>query len=177
MKVELLVSDLEELERTGIDPEEAFVRGYRALGARPTHDKLRERPETREGVEELVHLYAEAAADMRLLQFAYTTRAGDYERSRGRYYAVESGMADLQREVAPRLRARLRELHAHEATLERKLRERGIDPDAIGPKVPEGTAIDPTPKPGEGDEPKQTFAPLPPRRTPLQRLWSLLSGR
>ena len=146
MKVNVLISDTEELERAGISLEEAFGRGYQALAARPTRDKPREKPNTPEGLEELAHLHAEAAADMRLLQFAYTTKAGAYARSRGRYYAVESAMADVQRELVPRLRARLRELRAREATLERELRERGIDANSIGPKVPKGTAIgtDPT---------------------------------
>jgi len=177
VKVNVFVTDLEELERAGISPEKAFDRGYQVLAARPTHDKPREKPNTPEGVEEIAHLHAEAAADMRLLQFAYTTKAGAYARSRGRYYAVEEVMADLQRELVPRLRARLRELRGREATLERELGEHGIDANSIGPKVPKATAIDPTPKPGEEDESRRTFAPLPRRRTRLERLWALLSGR
>jgi hypothetical protein len=58
-------------------------------------------------------------------------------------------MADLQRDVAPVLRARLRELRAREAMLERLLAERGVDPARIGPTVPSGTAVDPATKPGE----------------------------
>ncbi|MGB2952834.1 MAG: hypothetical protein WBB74_05520 [Gaiellaceae bacterium] len=170
MRIELLAADREEFGAAGIEPEDAFRRGVAALGSRPTHGKPREAPGTAAGVEELVHLYAEAAADMRLLRFSFATKAGDYHRSRERYDAVESSMADLKKGKVPALRARLRELRSHEAELERKLRECGRDPGRIGPRVPAETAIDPTPKPGEGDEGRRTLPPLPPRTRLLARL-------
>ena len=79
----------------------------------------------------------------------------------------------------PALRERLRRLRVHEAALERKLRERGIDPDTIGPKVPEGEAIDPSPRPGESSPAeRRAFPPLPPRRGLLARaVRRLLPGR
>lgn len=177
MKARLLAADLDELEQLGIEPDEALQRARAALGNRPIHDKPRETPGTEAAVEELVHLLAETAADMRLLQFSYTTKARDYQRSRARYDDVEGAMADLRRDVVPQLRARLRELRAREGALERELRERGIDPDRIGPIVPPETAVDPRPRPGEGEPERRTIPPLPPRRSPLERLVDTLRGR
>jgi hypothetical protein len=170
MRIELLEADLRELANAGIAPDEAFHRGAADLGNRPTHEKPRERAGTPAGVDELIHLSAEAAADMGLLRFAYATKAGDYHRSREHHDAVESTIAELQREVVPVLRARLRELRVREAELEQALRARGVDPAPIGPRVPPGTAIDPTPKPGESGEDRLTLLPLPPRRNLLDRL-------
>jgi hypothetical protein len=107
---------------------------------------------------------------MRLLQFSFATKAGDYARSRARYDEVEGAMADLQRDVVPVLRARLQELRDREALLERLLAERGVDAARIGPIVRPGTAVDPAPKPGEYDEPMLALRPLPPRRSLLERL-------
>ena len=171
MKVELLEADLDELGAAGIEPHEAFARGLKALGRRPIHEKPREVPGTAAATAELVHLVAEATADLRLLRFSFATKAGDYHRSRARHDAVDREMADLRRELAPRFRARLRELRLREAELERELRERGVDPSPIGPHVPRGEAVDPTPKPGEGDEERQRLSRLPPRRGLFERLF------
>jgi hypothetical protein len=176
MIVRLLRADLDELARLELAPAEALRIGAEALGARPTHDKPRERAGTTEALEELRHLYAEAVADMRLLQFSFATKAGDYAGSRARYEAVEGAMADLQRDVVPELRARLRELRAREQTLERRLAMRGVNVASIGPTVPAGMAVDTTPKPGEYDEPMLALRPLPPRRSLLARLVRLLTA-
>jgi len=177
MIVRLLRADLDELARLELDPAEALRMGAEALGARPTRDRPRERAGTSEAADELRHLYAEAAADMRLLQFSFATKAGDYARSRARYDAVEGAMADLQKDVVPELRARLRALRAREQTLERRLAMRGVDAASIGPTIPAGMAVDTTLKPGEYDEPMLALRPLPPRRSLLERLVRSLSRR
>jgi len=177
MIVRLLRADLDELARLELDPAEALRIGAEALGARPTRDRPRERAGTSEAADELRHLYAEAAADMRLLQFSFATKAGDYARSRARYDAVEGAMADLQKDVVPELRARLRALRAREQTLERRLAMRGVDAASIGPTIPAGMAVDTTLKPGEYDEPMLALRPLPPRRSLLERLVRSLSRR
>lgn len=178
MRVAFLAADLEEFERAGIDSGDALARGLAALAGPPAPDRPAEPPGTEAGVRELVHVYAEALAHLRALRFGYVTRSVEYERSRRRYDLVESATADLRREVAPRLRARLRELREHERELEDRLAERGIDPDPIGPCVPEGLAIDPTPRPGEGPVARRTLPPLRPRRRLLRRvLDSLALGR
>jgi hypothetical protein len=169
MIVRLLRTDLDELARLELDPAQALQLGAAALGERAAGRS--------ENLSELRHLYAEAAADMRLLQFSFATKAGDYARSRARYDAVEGAMADLQKDVVPLLRARLRELRAREQTLERRLAMRGVDTTSIGPTIPAGLAVDTTPKPGEYDEPMLALRPLPPRRSLLERLVRSLSRR
>jgi hypothetical protein len=162
MIVHLLEADLDELARLELDPARALGIGV---------DALDERSEgSTESLEELRHLYADAVAEMRLLQFSFTTKAGEYTRSRARYDAVEGAMAELQRDVVPELRARLRELCAREQALELRLAERGIEPARVGPLVAPGTTVDTTPKPGEYDERMPALLPLPPRRSLLERL-------
>jgi hypothetical protein len=168
MKVELLEADLDELRELEIEPQTAFDRGCAAIGNRRTHDRLHESPST--GLAELVDLFAERAADTRLIRFSYATKNPEYERSAQGYDEIEGVLRELRREVAPRLRARLRELRAREAELERELALRGVDPTTIGPLVPPGTAIDPTPKPGEGPERRRQFPRLPPRKRLIDRL-------
>jgi len=127
MNVEFLVDDLEELAEAEIAPRGALLRGLKELGSRSTHAQPQERPDTEAGVRELMHLYAEAAAYMRLMQFAYATSADEYRRSRQRYYRVEGAMADLQREIVPGLRAKLREVgerHREHDPQQRRRRER-----------------------------------------------------
>lgn len=170
MKVDLLASDLDELREEGIDAEQAIRRGLEALGRRPTHERPGERPGTEAGVEELVHLYAEASASMRLLEFAFASESGEFDRSASEYAGVEETLADLRRDVIPVLRARLRELRTEETSLEVELRERGVDPDGIGPRVRPGTALDPSPRPGEGEREPRLLPPLPERRGLLRRV-------
>ena len=114
MIVRLLEADLDDLARLELDPARALRIGDAALGEG--------REGSTESLEELRHLYADAVAEMRLLQFSFATKAGDYARSRELYDEVEGAMADLQRDVVPVLRARLRELRDREALLERLLR-------------------------------------------------------
>ena len=89
MNASLLRADLDELDRVGAPASEAFARGSACVGSRPTHERAVETPGTQAAVEELVHLYAEAYAQMRLLQFAYTTNSCSYEQSKGRHENVE----------------------------------------------------------------------------------------
>ncbi len=177
MELRLLTLDVEELEQLALVPEEAARRGIAVLGSRPTSTQARERPGTEAGARELVHLYAEAAAEMRMLRYAFTTKSRTYNKSRRRYDAVEKAMADVQVEIVPQLRGRLRELRRREATLEEKLKSKAIDAAAIGPQVPAGRAIDPTPKPGETTERSPRLLPLPQRRGRLSRLIDAVHGR
>jgi len=170
VKVELLQADLDELEPLGIRVEDAFARGSGAVLARTVRDAPTEPPGTERGLAELVDLYAETAADMRLLRFSYALRQPGYRRSRSRYDAVESQLAEASRKLAPSLRARLRHLRGEEARLEAELRALGIDPSLIGPHVPQGRAIDPSVRPGEHRAKRRALAPLPPRRSWLERL-------
>jgi hypothetical protein len=167
--VRLLAADLDELRRLELDPARALRIGADARDERSDGST--------ESLEELRDLYADAAAEMRLLQFSFATKAGDYARSRERYDEVEGAMADLQKDVVPEVRARLRELRARERALELRLAERGIDAERIGPFVSPGTAVDTTPKPGEYDERMPALLPLPPRRSLLERLLRSLSRR
>jgi hypothetical protein len=170
VELTLLAADVEELRALDLDPTHAARRGIAALGTRPTYSQLREPAETEAGTRELVHLYADTAAEMRGLRYSFATKSREYDRSRRRYDAVDAAMASIQLETAPRLRQRLGVLRARESVLEQRLRGRGIEVDAIGPKVPRGQAIDPTPKPTETRETRATLAPLPPRRGRLARL-------
>jgi hypothetical protein len=162
--VELLQADLDDLEREGVDVDEAFERGCRAAAERTIHDQPSESPETAAGLAELVDLYAEAAADMRLLRFAYARERPRYLRSRNRYDALEGALNEIRRQVAPGLRARLLALRLEEAELERGLRGHGIDPGEVGPHVEPGRAIETSPRPGEGVLGQRSLPPLPPAR-------------
>ena len=148
-----------------------------SCGARPTHTRPRERPRTEAGVAELVHLYAAAAAELRMLRFSYELRRHEYARSAAEYDGIEAAMAAARRSVVPRLRAQLGELRREEAALEQELRRRGVDPDPIGPRVPEGRALDPTPRPDEGIPQPRRLAPLAPRPPLRDRLASRWRGR
>ena len=174
MRVELLGIDLDELAQLAVSPDEALGRAAAELGRRPTHERPKETPRTEAAVRELVHLSAEAIADMRLLRFSFAAHAYDYARSRRRHELVEDAMADLRLHTAPRMRACLRDLRIREEELEGLLAARGIDASSIGPFVPPGTAIDPTPRPGEMLRQQPRLAPLLPRR---RRAWRLLGRR
>jgi hypothetical protein len=140
MKATLLAADLDELARAGSSVEEAFSRGSAALGSRPTHERPTETPGTEAAIRELVHIHAEAYAQMRLLQFAYTTKARSYERSKGRYDAVEDALSDASRHVVPVLRARLGQVKEREDALVGELEAHGVSAEAIGPLVPAARA-------------------------------------
>jgi hypothetical protein len=170
VKVTLLAADLDELARAGTSAGEAFARGSAALGSRPTHDRPAELPGTEAGVRELIHLYAEAYAQMRLLQFAFATKARTYERSKGRYEAVEDELFDARRHVVPSLRRRLAEVREREEALARELEARGVAAGTIGPLVPPERAQETSLRPGEGPVRRKTLAPLPPRPSLLRRL-------
>lgn len=169
MIVELLAEDLAELPE-GATVAAAFAHGLEALGARPTHDRPRERPHTAAGAAELAHLYAAAAAELRMLRFSYGIRRREYEQSAEEYDGLESALGAARRELVPELRGRLGELRSEEARLEQALRERGVDPQTIGPQVPEGRALDPTPRPDEGIQQPRRLPPLAPRRRLRDRL-------
>jgi len=177
MRIELLEADLAELEALGLTPAQALRRGLRALGARPTYERLRQAGISRQSLEELVHFYADQAADLRLLRFAYATRIPEFERSRRRYEVVEQDTAELRRRLVPALKARLRAVRREEEALERALRERGLDPERIGPRVPPEQAIDPRPMPWEGEPAPLTLSPLPARAGLRERLRSRLQRR
>jgi hypothetical protein len=170
MRVQLLATDSAELRALGTAPEEALERGLAALGRRATHDRLREPGGTERGLAELRDLFAEMTADMRVMRYLFATKAPGYRSSSDRFDAVEHQMRRLRRDLVPGLRRELRTLRAREALLARELAWRGRDPDAIGPHVPPGEAMDPSPKPGEGPEERYTLSPLPPRRSLLDRL-------
>jgi len=170
VKVELLAADRAELEELGIDPQQAFDRGRAAIGNRHTHARLVERPGTEAGVEELADLYAERFADLHLVRFSFAVAAPEYERSRRAFDAVDAHGRAIQRDVAPRLRARLRRLRLREEELELAVAARGLDPGTIGPRVVDGEAIDTTERPGEGARKARSLTPLPPRRSTLARL-------
>lgn len=104
MKVQLLAADLDELSRAGVTVEAAFQRGSAALGSRLIHDQPTESPGTQAGIEELIHIYAEAYAQMRLLEFSFATKSRDYARSKGRYGAVEDALFHARRYVVLELR-------------------------------------------------------------------------
>jgi hypothetical protein len=162
MTVELLREDIAELP-AGRGVEEAAARGLEALGTRPICDRPREAPGSAAAVAELVHLYAAAAAELRMLRFSYGLRKGEYSRSAAEYEELESALAAARRDLVPRLRSRLGDLRGEERRLELALRERGLDPGAIGPLVPDGQALDPTPRPGEGMPQPRRLTPLAPR--------------
>jgi hypothetical protein len=170
MKATLLVADLDELERVRTTVDQAFARGLAAIGSRPTHDRVAEAAGGEAAVEELVHIYAEAYAQMRLLQFAYTSKARSYEESKGRYRAVEDDLFDARRHVVPALRGRLGQVKEREATLARELDARGVPAETIGPIVPAERAQETSLRPGEGPIERQTLPPLAPRPPFLQRL-------
>lgn len=174
MKVELLAADVRDLEEFGTRVSDSFDRGCAAIGDRRTHARIEERPHTDEGLAELVDLFAERSADLRLVRFSYATKKAQYARSTQSYDDIEEYLRLVRRDVAPALRARLRELRAREAELEHALAERGIDARAVGPLVPDGSAVDPTPKPGEGPAQRVRLAPLPPKRSLLWRLLRLI---
>jgi hypothetical protein len=121
-------------------------------------------------IDEAAHLFAETVADMQLIRFAFAAKAPAYHRSRERYEAVDDGLLEFQRGIVPSLRRELRELRAREAELEQELRERGIDPAAIGPQVDEAHSVDPSPKPWEEGLTRRRLPPLGPRKSLLQRL-------
>lgn len=178
MKVGLLAADVAELERWGIFVEAALDRGRRALGRRPAVDIYRPvqaKAGTPEALEELRHLHAEAFATMHLLQFRFAREQEAFAGSRKRYDEVER-LLEADRKRAGELRLRLREVRLREAALERALRERGLDPSGIGPRVPPGTALEDTPKPGEVEERRPLLEPLPPRKTLRARLRAALSS-
>jgi hypothetical protein len=169
MIVELLAEDIAELpEQASV--ADSFARGLGALASRPTHGRPRERPHTAAGVAELTHLYAAAAAELRMYRFSYTVRRGEYERSAEEYEGLEAALAAARRELVPQLRARLGELRQEEARLEQALREHGLDPLSIGPHVPQGRALDPTPRPDEGVPQPRSLTPLAPRPPLRERL-------
>jgi hypothetical protein len=170
MRARLLAADLKELARAGATVDEAFSRGSAALGVRPIRMRPTEAPGTRAAVDELVHIYAEAYAQMRLLHFSFSTRAGDYRRSKGRYHSVEDALFDARRHVIPALRARLRDVRAREELLVRELEEQGVPADTIGPTVPPDRAQETDLMPGEGPPERRTLPPLPSRPTLLERL-------
>lgn len=162
MIVELLLEDVSELPASATAGD-AFARGLEALGARPMHDRPCERPHSAAGVVELTHLYAATAAELRMVRFSYGVRRDEYRRSADEYDGLESALAGARRELVPELRARLGRLRREEEQLERRLRERGVDPRTIGPQVRAGRALDPTPRPGEGIPQPRLLAPLAPR--------------
>jgi hypothetical protein len=171
VNVEVLQSDVEELGLRGPEAQRAFDRGCLAVRERTIRETPTQTPGTREGLAELIDLYAEAEADMRLLRFAYAVHKPDYLRSRDRYDAVDDRIREAGREQVPELRARLRALRRREAELEQELRAQGVDPSSIGPLVPEAEAVDPTPRPGEDGGRRAPFPALPPpRRRWLERL-------
>jgi len=170
VRVTLLRSDLDELADVGASAQEAFDRGVDALGHRPTHDRFTEAGSTEASVDEAIHLLAETAADMQLIRFALSTEAPVYERSAERYDAVDDRILRLQRTVVPALRAELRRLRARERELELTLTARGIDPDGVGPHVDEANAVDPTPRPWEGERQPRTLSPPVPRPSLRRRV-------
>jgi len=171
MKATLLAADLDELARVGSRIEEAFSRGSAALGSRPTHERRTETPGTEAALRELVHIHAEAYSQLRLLQFAYTTKARNYERSKGRYEAVEDALFEARRHVVPPLRARLGQVREREEALARQLEARGVRADTIGPLVPPERAQETSLRPGEG---RSRAAPC--RRSPRDPLCSTGCG-
>ncbi|MER3410462.1 MAG: hypothetical protein C4306_10320 [Thermoleophilia bacterium] len=176
MRLELLEADVAELQAMGLTPPQALRRGLGALGARPTYERLRETAVTPESLQELVHFYADQAADLRLLRFTYATRMPAFERARRCYEGVEQKTAELRRRVVPELKARLRAVREEEEALERALRERGLDPGRIGPRVPPAQAIDPRPMPWEGDPEPLTLSPPPVRSSLRERVLARLLG-
>lgn len=174
--VELLRTDLEELSQAGVTPLEAFARGLRELGERPTSVRPKELPGTEAGAAERVHLYLAATAELHMLRFEWAVRRDGFERSRGRYDLVERAMAELRVAVVPPMRATLRELRAREAALESELAERGIDPRDVGPLVPAETAADLETRPGERPSRRLEPLPLQTRRGRSRRLLATLRG-
>jgi hypothetical protein len=170
VNVELLTADITELDELGLDVQQAFERGCKAIGNRPTRERIAEKPDTEAGVAELVDLFAERSADLHLVRFSFATAAPEYDRSTCAFDAIDARGREIQRDVAPTLRARLRELRTREAELERAVAMRGLDPRTIGPMVPAGEAIDPTKRPGEGPRERRHLTPLPVRRSLLSRL-------
>ena len=170
MKVTLLAADMDELARAGATVASAFRRGSAALGSRIVHDQPTESRSTQAGIEELIHIYAEAYAQMRLLEFSFATKSRGYARSKGRYGAVEDALFDARRHVAPELRRRLGEVRRREEDLVRQLASRGTATDVIGPIVPPERAQETTPRPGEGPVERYTLTPVPPKPTLLERL-------
>jgi hypothetical protein len=170
MKATLLLADLDELERVATSADAAFARGAAALGARPMHDRPTEPPRTEQAVQELVHLYAESYAQMRLLQFAYTTNARRYDPSKGRYRTVEEGLFDARKHVVPALRTRLRQVKEREEALVRELESRGVTAGAVGPIVTPEHAQETSLRPGEDPIQRRTLPPLAPRQSLLDRL-------
>ena len=174
MRVKLLSSQLRELEIEDIDPSEAFRRGVAALGEQPAQDGPLPPAGTRASVEVLAPRTAETIAGMYLLEFSFAQRAETYEASIGRYDAVEQLSRSITQAELPVLRARLRALRAEEAQLEAAMRDRGMNPDEVGPSVPDGEAIDPSPRPGEAPRRVRALAPLEPSPSLLQRAVRLL---
>jgi hypothetical protein len=170
VKVKLLAADLDELTRAGTTVEAAFERGTAALGSRSIHDQPEESPGTEAAVEELIDIYAEAYAQMRLLEFAFTTKSRDYAQSKGRYDAVEDALFDARRYVVPELRKRLGEVRHREEELVQELASRGVPTDPIGPIVPPDRAQETTPRPGEGAIERYTLTPIAPKPSLLERL-------
>lgn len=170
MDVELLTVDFLELEDLGIDVQEAFERGCAAIGNRITRDRITERPNTEAALEELVDLFAERSADLHLVRFSFATAAPEYDLSTRTFDAIDAHGREIQKDVVPSLRAELRRLRTREAELELALTARGLDARTIGPLVPDGDAIDPRERPGEGVRQARYLTPLPVRQSLLSRL-------
>jgi hypothetical protein len=170
MKATLLAADFDELARVGTTVTDAFGRGSAALGSRPIRDRATGMPGTEAAVQELIHLYGETYAQMRLLQFAFTTKTRNFERSKGRYEAVEDALFEASRRVVPPLRMRLGEIKQREQALVRELEARGIQAGTIGPIVPLERAQETSLRPGEGPPERRTLPPLARRPSLLERL-------
>jgi hypothetical protein len=170
MKVELIAADIDYLEELGVTVEQAFRRGLAEIAPRTTRATPVAMIDSTAELSELVHLYADEAAAMRLLQFAFATSAERYTLSARHYEEVEQVMRDLNRDSLPTLRGRLGELRKVEAALEEELRRHGIDPGSIGPLVPFESAIVPTQRPDEGHTKRRLLPPLAPRKSPASRI-------
>jgi len=164
MKVTLLAADLGELTRIGATVGQAFARGSAAVGSRPTHQRPTETSGTEAALQELVHLYADAYAQMRYVEFAYATKARTYEQSKGRYDAVDNALFDIRRTIVPDLRTRLGQVRAREEALVREVEMRGLAAEAIGPIVPPERAQETSVRPGEGPARRRPIPALPPPR-------------
>jgi hypothetical protein len=169
--VTLLAADLRELAELAIEPEEALRRGAAELGRRPIVERLDTTDRPEESLAQLAHAYAEMTADFRMTRFDYASNAPEFARLAGEYGAIDDELLQLQDEVIPSLKARLRELRTREAELERLLSARGVDAAAIGPSVRLEDAIDTRLE----SEPKApTLGPPAPRPALRRRLLALL---
>lgn len=142
LRVELLTRDLDELAADGTDPAEALARGAEALGSRVLEARIDDPARHERRLDDLADVYAHADADLRLVRFAFATRAPGYDEAARRHRALTGTVRALRTVRAPELAAELLELRAREQTLERELLAAGLDPEAVAPPVPPEETVD-----------------------------------